>query len=264
MSIVDAALAGRVAIVTGAGAGNGAAIAERLAAAGAAVVCADLNGEAATSTADRIRESGGRASAVTMDHTSLEDCRRTADQALAVFGAIDVLVNNAGIARVGVAHEVRAESMRKQLDVNVLGPMLMSQAVLPTMMAARRGSIVMIASLAALYAKPGQMPYVVSKHALLGLTRSIAVDYGRHGVRCNAVCPAFIRTEMTEKYLDHLEKTSDSTREEVVADLTRDIPLGRLGVPADVAEVVLHLASDASAWTTGEYYRLDGGEWAGR
>ena len=252
-------LPGRTAIVTGAGAGNGRAIAELFAREGAQVVCADLDGSRAAAVAGAIEAAGGTATAVTMDHTRAADCTDTAETAMSRFGGVDILVNNAGVAVTGAAAAVSEEDFLRQLRINVLGPFLMTRAVLPAMIGQRSGAVVMIASVAGLAARPAQAPYVTSKHALVGLTRSLALDYARHGIRVNAVCPDFIRTEMSEGYLRYRAGKSGRGIEAAAAEVAADFPLGRLGAPDDVAAAALHFASAESAWVTGETYLLDGG-----
>jgi len=249
----------RTAVVTGAGAGNGRAIAERLAREGARVVCADLDADAASAVSAAIISAGGSAIAIRMDHTVAEDCERTVAAAESSFGPASVLVNNAGVAITGAALDVPEDDLMRQLRINVMGPFLMTRALLPSMITQGSGSVVMVASVAGLQARPAQMPYVTSKHALVGMTRSLALDYARHGIRVNAVCPDFIRTRMSEGYIDHLARKHGRSAEAAAADLGRNFPLGRLGAPEDVAGAVAHLASDESAWVTGETYLLDGG-----
>jgi NAD(P)-dependent dehydrogenase (short-subunit alcohol dehydrogenase family) len=249
-----------VAIVTGPGAGNGRAIAQLFAAEGARVTCADLDGSAARAVAEGIAGMGGQAIAVQMDHTIAADCERTVAAAQDAFGVTGVLVNNAGVAMMGTALDVTEEDLLRQLRINVVGPFLMARAVLPGMIAAGAGSIVMIASAAGLQARQSGAPYVTSKHAVIGLTRSLAADYARHGVRVNAVCPGLVRTSMSEAYLEYRARKLGASVEQVAAEVAQEFPLGRLGRPEDVAAATLHFASDESSWVTGETYLLDGGQ----
>jgi NAD(P)-dependent dehydrogenase (short-subunit alcohol dehydrogenase family) len=197
---------------------------------------------------------------VTMDHTSEDDCRRTVAETAAAFGTPDVLVNNAGVAILGTALDLDPEDFLRELRVNLLGPFLMTRAVLPGMIERRRGAIVMIASAAGLHARQAGAAYVSSKHALVGLTRSLAVDYGAYGIRVNAVCPGVIRTRMSQEYFEDRARREGVSVETVVAGLGRQYPLGRIGEPDDVAAAALHFASDQSSWVTGEAYLLDGGQ----
>ena len=252
-------LAGRTSIVTGAGAGNGRAIARLFAAEGARVTCADLDGPAAEAVASAIRSGGGEAIAVAMDHTRADDCERTVAATAEAFGTPDVLVNNAGVAILGSALDVSEEDFVRQFQINVLGPFLMTQAVLPAMIERGGGAIVMIASAAGLHARQSGVAYVTSKHAVIGLTRSVAADYAGNGIRVNAVCPGLVRTTMSEEYVAHRARKLGLSEEAVAAEMAREFPLGRLGRPQDVAAATLHFASDESGWVTGETYLLDGG-----
>ena len=203
---------------------------------------------------------GGRAIAVQMDHARAADCERTVAATRDVFGAANVLVNNAGVAMMGTALEVTEDDLLRQLRVNVIGPFLMTRAVLPGMIATGGGSIVMIASAAGLQARQAGAPYVTSKHALIGLTRSLAVDYAAGGVRVNAVCPGVIRTGMSESYFEYRAHKFGISVERVADEVAQEFPLRRLGRPEDVAAVALHFASDDASWVTGETYLLDGGQ----
>lgn len=253
-------LQGRTAIVTGAGSGIGEAIARAFAREGAPVVCADLNRAAAERAAATIRESGGRAIHVEMDHSRPKDCARTVTHAHEAFGDVEILVNNAGIAILGAALDVDDEDFMRQLRVNVLGPFLMTRAVLPAMIKQSRGSIVMIASAVGLNPEPAGAAYISSKHALVGLTKSLALDYGAAGIRVNAICPAVIETPIAAQYFTDRAQRQGTSREAIVAELGTQYPLGRMGRPDDVADIAVHFASDDSRWVTGATYLLDGGQ----
>ena len=197
-----------------------------------------------------------------MDHARAADCSRTVTATLEGFGvdAVDVLVNNAGIVVQGAALDIEEDDLLRALRVNVVGPYLMTCAVLPSMVAAGGGSIVMIASAAGLQGRQAGAAYVTSKHALVGLTRSLAADYAGSGVRVNAVCPGVIRTRMSEELFEYRARRLGTTVEEVAEEVAQEFPLGRLGRPEDVAAAALHFASDESSWVTGETYLLDGGQ----
>lgn len=195
-----------------------------------------------------------------MDHTSEDDCRRAVAETAAALGTPDLLVNNAGVAILGTALDLDPEDFLRQLRLNLLGPFLMTRAVLPGMIERRSGAIVMIASAAGLHARQAGAAYVSSKHGLVGLTKSLAVDYGPYGIRVNAVCPGVIRTRMSQEYFDDRARREGTSVETVVAGLGRQYPLGRIGEPDDVAAAALHFASDQSSWVTGEAYLLDGGQ----
>lgn len=210
--------------------------------------------------AAEIMAGGGAAIALKMDHTVAEDCNRTAAAALETFGSLDILVNNAGVAILGTALDVSEEDFLRQLRINLLGPFLMTRAALPRMIEQRRGSIVMIASAAGLHARQAGAAYVSSKHGVIGLTKSLAVDYGGFGIRANAVCPGVVGTQMSHQYFEDRARRQNISVESVIADLARQYPLGRIGEPEDVAAAALHFASDESSWVTGEAYLLDGGQ----
>jgi 3-oxoacyl-[acyl-carrier protein] reductase len=253
-------LAGRIAIVTGAGGGIGGAIARAFGREGAQVVCADLDRQAAEPVARAIVASGGRAVHVEMDHSDADDCVRTVAQALDAFGPPDILVNNAGMAILGTALDVTEEEFLRQLRVNVLGPFLMTRAVLPQMIQQGSGSIVMIASAVGLNPQPAGVAYIASKHAVVGLTKALAVDYAPSGIRVNAICPAVIQTRIADQYIADRAQLYGLSREMIVAELGEQYPLGRIGQPDDVADIAVHFASDESRWVTGATYLLDGGQ----
>jgi NAD(P)-dependent dehydrogenase (short-subunit alcohol dehydrogenase family) len=262
-SCMTAATGGRlvdcVAIVTGAGSGNGRAISRAFAAEGASVVCADLNGEAAAQTVALIEP--GAALAVTMDHCEPDDCERTVRAALTGFGRVNVLVNNAGILGGSMVADVTIEMWRRVFAVNVEGPLLMTKAAIPHMRAARGGSIVMIGSDASIAAHPGAAPYVASKHALLGLTRSIAIEHAAEKIRANIILPWEIDTPLLEAaYSGRVARGFVTTVAEARQLAADSYPLGRLGEPDDVAAAAVYLGSADSKWTTGTMLLVNGGK----
>lgn len=242
--------AGRTAIVTGAGSGMGAAIARGLAAEGAEVVGVDIDGDAVA----RVAESAvGTIRAEQVD-VSDPDAVAALVEAVAARGRIDVLCNNAGVLDdYAPAHETSWELWRRILGVNLDGPFLLSRAVAPVMVAQGKGAIVNTCSIAAYVAGGGGTAYTTSKHALLGLTRQLAFDYGPHGVRVNAVCPGAVATGMT---------TELRTPEQANAHVDQAIsatPAGRWGEPDEIASVVLFLASDEASFVHGTPVLADGG-----
>ncbi|WP_421734613.1 SDR family NAD(P)-dependent oxidoreductase [Cellulomonas sp.] len=240
MSTLD----GRVAIVSGAAGGLGSAFSRALHAAGASVVIADLVDDAAAALA---AELGDRALAVHLDVTSPESWAATVHRTLATFGAVDVLVNNAGIANAGPIDHYPLAKWEAVIAVNLTGVFLGAQAVVPAMKAAGRGSIINISSVEGMRGGDHLHGYVASKFGVRGLTKSLAVELGRDGIRVNSVHPGFVLTPMTAR----LDPTATP------------IPLGRPALPADVAGTVVFLASDASAYTTGTELVVDGGMIAG-
>jgi meso-butanediol dehydrogenase/(S,S)-butanediol dehydrogenase/diacetyl reductase len=234
---VEGELDGQVAIVTGAGRGIGRAIALELAGLGADIVAADL--DQAAQTAAEVRQAGRRALSVRADVTHADDRTAMVDQALKMFGRIDVLVSNAGIFRSASPLEITEDHWDAVLNVNAKAVLFCAQAVLPTMLTARRGTIVNVASMAGKVAAPNGLPYAVSKAAVISATRSLAAAYAGDGIRVNCVCPGFVDTEMWAEIdrdvgVGRLGKRPGEFWQERIAA----IPLGRAAQPEDVAGVV--------------------------
>jgi len=249
----------RVAIITGASSGFGAAIAQLFAQAGARVALAARR-------ADRLREMAASLNVarecvltVQTDVTVEAQVQRLIDATLECFGRIDVLVNSAGIiARTPIPDVIEADWDR-MIDVNLKGPFLTCKHALPHMIAQRDGRIVNLASYLGLFAGSGSTPaYNASKGGVVMLTRSIAVKHGPDGVRANAICPGFIKTELNRDIIDDAPDPIVKERE-----IASAYPLRRLGTPDDVAYAALYLASDASNWVTGACLMLEGGLTAG-
>jgi len=244
----------RIAIVTGAGSGIGQASAIRLAEEGAKVICADINLESATNTAQQIKDAGFIAEGYALDISDSQACTALVDHAVTKFGAIDILVNNAGVNLPGVFHEVSNETIDRTLNVNVKGAMYLTRAALPYMLKNSRGSIVNMSSVNGLVSEPYLSVYSASKGAIVMFTRGIALDYAKTGIRCNAICPGWVDTPINHAHakmlggLDHVYKTIDSFQ-----------PIGRPGTSREIANVVLFLASDESSFMTGSIVSADGG-----
>ncbi len=244
----------RVAIVTGAGSGIGEASAIRLAEEGAKVVCADINEASAQKTAHDIVASGGVAHAFAIDISDSSRCNAIVADTVAKFGSVDILVNNAGVNLPGVFHEVSDEIIDKTLSVNVKGAMYLSRAVIPHMLKSGRGSIVNMSSVNGLVSEPFLSVYSASKGAIVMLTRGIALDYAKTGIRCNAICPGWVDTPINHAHakmlggLDHVYSTISSFQ-----------PIGRPGTSREIAHLVLFLASDESSFITGSVISADGG-----
>ncbi|MFN3326884.1 MAG: SDR family NAD(P)-dependent oxidoreductase [Bryobacteraceae bacterium] len=246
-------LAGKVAVVTGAGSGIGEASALRLAADGAGVAVFDRDVHGAEAVAAGIRERGGQACAFVCDVASDAEVRGAMERAAAQFGRIDVLVNSAGVAvRKPVAEQDEA-GWDRCMDVNVKGPYLCSKYAIPHMMEAG-GSIIHLSSGVGLIGIRNRAVYSATKGALIALTRNMALDYAGYQIRVNAICPGFVRTPLLDALLRDPERT---------AKLTALHPLGRLGSPEDIASAVAFLASDEAAWITGHCMAVDGGFAAG-
>jgi NAD(P)-dependent dehydrogenase (short-subunit alcohol dehydrogenase family) len=243
-------LDGLIAIVTGAGAGIGAACARELAKRGATVVVSDINRTAADQVAAEIAAAGGTATASTTDVRDPDALTALVDQAVTTFGRLDIAVNNAGISaeQLPIA-ELTPELWRKTLDINLDGVFFSMRAEIPVMVAGGGGSIINMGSILSSIAWPNAAAYITSKHAVLGMTRSAALDYAAAGVRVNAVGPGFVSTELVRNALSL----------EVYDELAVMHPIGRMASPEDVAKLVAFLASDDAANITGGYQITDGG-----
>ena len=235
---------GRTAIVTGGAMGMGAATVRRLVAEGANVVMADVNIAAAEVLASDLAP---RALADKLDVRSAQEWARVVQRAEQQFGSVDILVNNAGIADAGPLEQWDVARLQRTLDVNLIGVFNGIQAVIPAMKRAGGGSIVNIGSVGALQGIPRMSGYVVAKWGVRGLTKAAALELGAHGIRVNAVHPGQINTPMTRG----------------VTFNTKNVALGRVGEPDDIAGIVLFFASDDSRFVTGSEVAGDGGQSAG-
>jgi NAD(P)-dependent dehydrogenase (short-subunit alcohol dehydrogenase family) len=244
----------RVALVTGAGAGIGAAIATRFAQEGAAVALFDVDEPSAKAAAAAIERAGGRALALKGDVARETDVRRAIDATVARFGALHVLVNNAGVNVMTSVERATEEEFARCLDVDLKGVWLCSKLALPHLRAAGGGSVVNIASTHAFRTLPGSFPYSAAKGGVLALTKSLALDAGKDRIRVNAICPGTIETKMLRDWF-----ASQPDPEAVRRRFLAAIPLGRIGTPDDVAALALFLASDESGFLSGTTIALDGG-----
>jgi 3alpha(or 20beta)-hydroxysteroid dehydrogenase len=241
-------LAGKVALITGAARGMGAAHARALAREGAKVAIADIAPQAGDQLAAELRSTGGEASYHDLDVTDPGAWREVAAAVQQAHGPIDVLVNNAGVQVRSFGIEADDDEWAKVTAVNQHGVFLGMRAVIPSMTEHGGGSIINVASVAALVGLPGSLPYQASKSAVLGLTRGAAVAYGRQGIRVNAICPGLIVTAMTE-----------SASADAVNTMKAQIPLRREGKPEEISAAVVFLASDESSYITGVALPIDGG-----
>jgi 3-oxoacyl-[acyl-carrier protein] reductase len=241
-------LTGRVAIVTGAARGLGRSIAEALAAAGAQVACVDMKADILADTVAAITASGGIALAVPCDVTDSKRVGEAVDEVVAKWGGLHILVNNAGVTRDGLIVRMKDEQWDLVININLRGTFLFTRAAARPMMKGRGGRIINIASVAGLMGNPGQANYSASKAGVIGLTRTVARELAARDITVNAVAPGFIATEMTAALGD-----------QILEQVKREIPLGRLGQPQDVSDAVLYLASDAAGFITGQVLTVDGG-----
>src|SRR5436309_2682652 len=242
------ALAGKVAIVTGAAQGIGRAIAETLARHGADIVVADLDPGRSQDTVEAVSKLGRRALNVKVNVADWDDVKSMTDQVLKDWGKIDILVNNAGVTRDGLLVRMKEEDWNLVLQVNLNGTFNCTKAVLLSMTKQRYGRIVNIASIVGVMGNVGQANYAASKAAVIGLTKTVAREYASRSVTVNAVAPGFIDTAMTQGLSTEVKDT-----------LQKQIPLGRLGTAADVAAAVRFLVSDEAAYITGHVLHVNGG-----
>lgn len=248
----------RVALVTGAASGIGLAIARRLARAGYDIAIVDINAPGAKEAAKQLREIGRRTAAIQCDVGDRVAVFRMAEEATRALGDIDVLVNNAGIARLGPLANFPEKEWRDLFRVNVDGVFFCCQAVLHGMMARRRGNIVNIASWNGKLGAPNFGAYSATKFGVIGLTQALARELASHGIRVNAVCPGIVAgTPMRAQ----VERDGQAFGLPPSSERAKMIPLGRLASPEDIANSVAFLASDEAAYMTGQAINVTGGLW---
>ncbi|RME63918.1 MAG: 3-oxoacyl-[acyl-carrier-protein] reductase [Nitrospirae bacterium] len=239
---------GQVAVVTGAGQGIGKAISEALAKRGVSVGVVDINIAQAEETARELQSLGVKAVALQADVSKAEDVEAVFKKVMDEFSRVDILVNNAGITRDTLLLRMKVEDWDAVLSVNLKSAFLCSKEAVKIMAKQRYGRIVNISSVVAFTGNPGQVNYSASKAGLVGLTKTIALEYASRGITCNAVAPGFIQTAMTDKLPEDIKKK-----------MLESIPLGRFGTPEDVAEAVIFLASPQAGYITGHVIHVNGG-----
>lgn len=241
-------LEGKKAVVTGAAQGIGQAIAESLAQAGADVVVADLDVGRCQDTVNRVKKHNRQALAISTNVAQWDAVKSLVDQVIKDWGRIDIFVNNAGITRDGLVVRMKEEDWNAVIQVNLTGTFYCIKAALGPMSKQRYGRIINMASVVGVMGNAGQANYAASKAAVIGLTKTIAREYASRNITVNAVAPGFINTAMTQ-----------GLGEDVREMLSKQIPLGRLGEPGDIAEAVRFLASDAASYITGQVLHVNGG-----
>lgn len=251
-------LKGKVALVTGGGTGIGEAITRRFVEDGARVCITGRRQD----VLDKVAQSlpSGMVKTCSADVSNQDDVKRMVETALSFEGGLHVLVNNAAMSHkpTGII-DLDPAIWTKTLDINLTGPFLMMKASIPHMIKTGGGSIINISSLAGLRCIPEKPAYCASKAGLIHLTLQAALDYGRYKIRCNAVCPAAMKTDMFKGAMEHFAKMAGMDVEDIFSKFSRDVPLHRVAVPEEIAGLCSYLASDESSFTTGTVIPVDGG-----
>lgn len=247
-------LEGKIALVTGAGKGIGAGIAERFAREGARVGVLDIRQEWCEAVAGHIRQSGGHVLPLVCDIRDESAVQHAVDQLTQEYGPITILINNAAVMPAGRLHETSPDDFDRCVSVNLRGTYLVNRAVIPGMLAAKTGSIIHMASITAVRGLPGLAVYSATKGALIAMTRAMSTDYAPLGIRVNAISPGTIDSPMLH---DFLATQSDPTALRQAFDQMH--PIGRVGTIEEVANVAVFLASDEAGFVTGSNYEVDGG-----
>lgn len=238
----------KVVLITGSARGIGKQIAATFAKEGATIVISDINAAAAEATAQEFRQNGVEASSFACDVTKLESVEEMANKILDKYSRVDILVNNAGITRDNLLLRMTENEWDAVISTNLKGTFTCTKVITKSMLKAKSGKIINIASIIGIRGNAGQANYAASKAGIIGFTKSIAREFASRGITSNAVAPGYIQTEMTEKI-------SDKAKEEIF----KLIPLGKLGTPTDVANVCLFLASSDADYITGQTIVVDGG-----
>ncbi|MGZ8901248.1 MAG: SDR family NAD(P)-dependent oxidoreductase [Limisphaerales bacterium] len=252
-------LSGRIALVTGAGSGIGAAIAHVFATAGAHVIVTDVQEKTGNDTVSHIINSGGRAEFLPIDVSSDSSAQKTADQVHAAHGKLDILVNNAGIGHVGTMTQTTAADLDRLYSVNVRGVFNVTKAFLTQMLERKRGNIINLASIGGVVGIRDRLAYCTTKFAVVGLTKSMALDHAAEGIRVNCICPGRVETPFVTARLREYPDPEKAYRE-----MSATQALGRMAKPEEIAHAALYLASDESSFITGTAFLIDGGWSAGK
>jgi dihydroanticapsin dehydrogenase len=247
-------LEGKKAVVTGAASGIGRAIAQELAAEGAQVVLLDVDVAKGESTSACITAAGGNSSFRKLDVSRPDEIAQVGKAILAEFGYIDILVNNAGIWRPGTVATLSEATWDSVIDTNVKSVFLVSKQFLPSMIARKSGVVANVASVAGMVGAADASAYATSKGAIINLTRSMALDFAPYNVRVNCICPGLMDTEMGDAVVSHYRPQACAADSKTTWQ-----PLGRAGVPADVAKAILYVVSDDALFMTGSLVVVDGG-----
>jgi NAD(P)-dependent dehydrogenase (short-subunit alcohol dehydrogenase family) len=256
-------LVNKVALITGAGNGIGRATAQLFAQEGAKVVVQDVNADMAQETVQLIGKAGGEAVSIGGDVASSADAEAMVNKAVDTYGRLDVLFNNAGVWHGGTILDIGEADWDRTMEVNVKGIYLVSRYAVQHMMRQEGGSIINAASVAALRGSPMSAAYNASKGAVLLLTKCMALDFGRYGIRVNCTCPGVIATQMADQLLTYRSLGDDDRKQALLETYEERHAVGRFGQPEEVAKVVLFLASDESSFVSGAAWPVDGGLSAG-
>ena len=242
-------LSGKTAVVTGGSRGIGRAISEIFAKNGADVaIIATRESDEAKEAVESVSSFGVKAKLYVCDVSKAEDIKTTAENIIGDFGKVDILVNNAGITRDNLLPSLSEDDIDAVIDVNLKGAIYTTRAFIRQFVKQRSGNVINLSSVVGLMGNKGQTNYAASKAGIIGFTKSVAKEYGKRNIRCNAIAPGYIRTAMT-----------DELNEDQVKEIAGNIPLARLGETEDVAKLALFLAGDDSSYITGEVIKVDGG-----
>ncbi len=241
-------------VVTGAGSGIGKATALRLAEEGGKVVVSDINLDSAKKVTEEINSAGGIAVSVAADVSDDKQAQNLIDVCVKEFGTVHVVVNSAGVNIPGVFHEVKNEIIDKTLNVNLKGSMYTCRAAIPHMLKHKNGSLVNISSVNGIVSEPFLTVYSASKGGVVMLTKGIALDYAKQGIRCNAICPGWVDTPINYAHAEMM-----GGLDKIYAEIDKFQPIGRPGEPIEIAHLALFLASDESSFMTGSIVSADGG-----